>query len=59
MLEVMQEVANIKKYVKNFYLNEFNALIRLENMWLIQIYKEEDGNDCRWLVIQYKVLFFM
>jgi hypothetical protein len=51
ILEVVQEVVDFKKYVKNFHHDGANSLIGLGDMYLFKFYVEEDGDDWGWPVM--------
>jgi hypothetical protein len=51
ILEVVQEVADFKKYVKSFHHEGTNALIRLGDMHLFEFNVEEDADDRGWPVM--------
>jgi hypothetical protein len=53
--KVVLEVVDFKKYVKNFHHDGANSLSRLGDMHLFKFFVEEDGNDCKWPVMRYKV----
>ena len=54
--ELVQEVANFKSYVQDFYHDGTNKLSGLGNMHLFKFYVKEDGEDRGWPVMRYKVL---
>jgi hypothetical protein len=56
ILELVQEVADFKSYVRNFHHDGTNKLSGLGEMHLFKFYVEEDGEDRGWPVMRYKVL---
>ena len=55
ILEVLQEVANFKKFIHGYQHNGANKLIGLREMHLFKFYVEEKGDDMGWRVMHYKV----
>jgi hypothetical protein len=55
--EVVQEVVDFKKYVKDFHHNGVNALTGLSEMHIFKFFVEADGDDRGWPVMRYKVPF--
>ena len=55
ILELVQEVANFKKFLQGYQHNGANKLIRLGEMHLFKFYVEEKGDDMGWPVMHYKV----
>jgi hypothetical protein len=55
--EVVQEVADFKKYVKDFHHDGVNALTGLGEMHIFKFFMEADGDDRGWPVMRYKVHF--
>ena len=55
--EIIKEVADFKKYVKDFYHYGVNALIGLGEMHIFKFFVEADGDDHGWPIMRYKVLF--
>ena len=53
--ELVQEVADFKKFVHGYQHDGANKLIGLGEMHLFKFYVEEKGNDMGWLVMRYKV----
>ena len=45
ILELIQEVADFKKFLHNYEHNSANKLIRLGEMHLFKFYVEENGDD--------------
>jgi hypothetical protein len=56
ILELVQEVANFKSYVRIFHHDGTNKLSGLGEMHLFKFYVEEDGEDRGWPVMRYKML---
>ena len=57
ILEVVQEVVDFKKYVKDFHHDGVNSLKGLGEMHLFKFFVEVDGNDHGWPVMRFKILF--
>ena len=57
ILELVQEVANFKKFMHGYEHNGTNKLIELGEMHLFKFYVEENGNNMDWPVMRYKVRF--
>ena len=55
--EVVQEVADFKKYVKDYHHDGVNSLTGLGEMHLFKFFVEEFGDDRGWPVMKYKVRF--
>jgi hypothetical protein len=55
ILEVVQEVAGFKKYVKDFHHDGANSLTGLGKMHLFKFFMEADGDDHGWPVMRDKV----
>ena len=55
MPELVQEVANFKKFLNGYQHDGANKLIGLGEMHLFKFYVEEKGDDMGWLVMHYKV----
>ena len=53
--ELVQKVANFKKFLHGYKHDGANKLIGLREMHLFKFYVEENGNDMGWPVIRYKV----
>jgi hypothetical protein len=53
--ELVQEVADFKSYVRDFYHDSTNKLSRLGEMHLFKFYVEEDAEDRGWPVMRSKV----
>ena len=53
--ELVQEVANFKKFLHGYQHDSANKLIRLGEMHLFKFYVEEKGDDMGWPVMHYKV----
>ena len=53
--ELIQEVANFKKFLQGYQHDSANKLIGLREMHLFKFYIEEKGDDMDWLVMRYKV----
>ena len=53
--ELVQEVADFKKFLYGYKHNGANKLIGLGEMHLFKFYVEENGDDMDWLVMRYKV----
>ena len=53
--ELVQEVADFKKFLQGYQHNGANKLIELGEMHLFKFYVEEKGDDMGWLVMRYKV----
>ena len=53
--ELVQEVADFKKFLQGYEHDGANKLIRLGEMHLFKFYVEENGDDMGWPVIRYKV----
>ena len=53
--ELMQEVADFKKFLHGYQLDGANKFIGLGEMHLFKLYVEEKDNDMGWLVMRYKV----
>jgi hypothetical protein len=45
LLELVQEVADFKSYVRDFHHDDTNKLCGLGEMHLFKFYVEEDGDD--------------
>ena len=54
--ELVQEVADFKKFLHSYEHDGANKLIGLGEMHLFKFYVEENGNDMGWPVMRYKVL---
>ena len=57
MPELMQEVANFKKFLNGYQHDGVNKLIGLGEMHLFKFYVEEKGDDMGWPVMRYKVRY--
>ena len=56
ILEVLQEVANFKKFIHGYQLyHGANKLIGLGEMHPFKFYVVEKGDNMDWLVIHYKI----
>ena len=55
ILELVQEVADFKKFLQGYQHNDANKLIRLGEMHLFKFYVEEKGDNLGWPVMHYKV----
>jgi hypothetical protein len=55
--ELVQEVADFKKYMKDFHHDGVNALTGLGEMHIFKFFVEADGDDRGWPVMRYKVHF--
>ena len=55
MPELVQEVANFKKFLNGYQHDGANKLIRHGEMHLFKFYVEEKGDDMGWPVMRYKV----
>ena len=55
ILELVQEVADFKKFRQGYEYDGANKLIGLGKMHLFKFYVEETGDDMGWPVMQYKV----
>ena len=53
--ELVQEVADFKKFLYGYQHDGANKLIGLGEMHLFKFYVEEKGNDMGWPVMRYKV----
>ena len=53
--ELVQEVANFKKFLHGYQHDGANKLIGLGEMHLFKFYVEEKGDDMDWPVMRYKV----
>ena len=53
--ELVQEVADFKKFLQGYQHDGANKLIRLGEMHLFKFYVEEKGNDMGWPIMHYKV----
>ena len=53
--ELIQEVANFKKFLHDYEYDGANKLIGLGEMHLFKFYVEENGDDMDWSVIHYKI----
>ena len=53
--ELVQEVADFKKFLHGYQHDGTNKLIGLGEMHLFKFYVEEKGDDMGWLVMRYKV----
>ena len=53
--ELVQEVADFKKFLQGYQHDGANKLIGLGEMHLFKFYVEKKGNDMGWLVMRYKV----
>ena len=53
--ELVQEVADFKKFFHGYQHDGANKLIGLGEMHLFKFYVEEKGDDMGWLVMRYKV----
>ena len=53
--ELVQEVANFKKFLHGYEHKGANKLIGLGEMHLFKFYIEENGDDTSWPIIRYKV----
>ena len=53
--ELVQEVADFKKFLHGYQHNGANKLIGLGEMHLFKFYVEEKGDDMDWPVMRYKV----
>ena len=57
MPELVQEVANFKKFLNGYQHDGANKLIGLGEMHLFKFYVEEKGDDMGWPVMRYKVRY--
>ena len=57
MPELVQEVADFKKFLNGYEHDGANKLIRLGEMHLFKFYVEEKGDDMGWPVMRYKVRY--
>ena len=55
MPELVQEVADFKKFLNGYQHDGANKLIGLGEMHLFKFYVEEKGNDMGWPIMRYKV----
>ena len=55
MPELVQEVADFKKFLNGYQHDGANKLIGLEEMHLFKFYVEEKGDNMGWPVMRYKV----
>ena len=55
MPELVQEVADFKKFLNGYQHDGANKLIGLREMHLFKFYVEEKGDDMGWPVMRYKV----
>ena len=55
MSELVQEVADFKKFLNGYQHDGANKLIGLGEMHLFKFYVEEKGDDMGWPVLRYKV----
>jgi hypothetical protein len=55
--EVVQEVVDFKKYVKDFHHDGVNVLTGLGEMHIFKFFVEADGDNRGWPVMRYKVPF--
>ena len=53
--ELVQEVADFKKFLQGYEHDGANKLIGLGKMHLFKFYVEETGDDMGWPVMRYKV----
>ena len=53
--ELVQKVADFKKFLYNYKHNGANKLIGLGEMHLFKFYVEENGDDMGWPIMRYKV----
>ena len=53
--ELVQEVADFKKFLQGYEHDGANKLIGLGEMHLFKFYVEETGDDMGWPVMRYKV----
>ena len=53
--ELVQEVADFKKFLHGYQHDGANKLIGLGEMHLFKFYVEEKGDDMDWPVMRYKV----
>ena len=53
--ELVQEVADFKKFLQGYQHDGANKLIKLGEMHLFKFYVEEKGDDMGWPVMRYKV----
>ena len=55
--ELVQEVADFKKFIYGYEYNGANKLIGLRKMHLLKFYVEENGDNMDWSVMHYKLRF--
>ena len=55
ILELVQEIANFKKFLHGYQHDGANKLIGLGEMHLFKFYIKEKGDDIGWPVMRYKV----
>lgn len=55
--ELVQEVADFKKFLVGYQHDGANRLIGLGDMHLFKFYVEEEGEDKGWPVMRYKVRY--
>ena len=55
ILELVQEVANFKKFLHGYQHDGANKLFGLGKMHFLKFYVEEKGDNMDWLIIRYKV----
>ena len=55
ILEVVQEIADFKKFFHGYQHNGVDKLIGLGEMHLFKFYVEEKGNDRDWPVMRYRI----
>ena len=55
--ELVQEIADFKKFLQGYEHDSANKLIGLGEMHLFKFYVEENSNDMGWPIMRYKVCF--